>query len=673
MEAPHVEYARKSNVKTLTLVQFRSRFFDGRDYIAKRKMASFGSARNLEDGSISIRGDEYVELPMTVVDVSSSGMTSHERTIDLEGVIQLLLDGELVVLLGPFGAGKSLTTREIFLKVAHKYLADQIPCVPLALNLREHWGAEYADEILERHARSVGLARRETLTIAWRAGMALLLLDGFDELAAQAIAKPTDKSFMRQAREQSLLAVREMVSKSQPNTGILLCGRDHYFDNLEEMKRSLSLNRVFFQVRLGEFTEEQAGEFLKRHARSTALPDWLPRKPLILGYLAHRNLLESVLAIDGSRGFGYAWDSFLDLVCKREAEHERSSMDPRTPRRVLERLACAVRGTATGTGPITGLDLSEAYRSETGDSAGESVIMQLQRLPGLTPREQDPSARSFVDPDMLAALQGSAVARAIVENSSELSERRWILGLTRNGIEMAAYKLESAGYASATVIATANRLATSAQAGPRERQLAADCFCVAGELVRDTNVLDGRGLTLSESHIYEIDLEELAISDITLTECAIESVIVGEALSRSTIAFDRCLIQQVKGVQAAEALPATKFWGCEVEHFDEADTNAAVLRLPIPDLLKVLSTILRKLYVQAGGGRKISALRKGLASDRMSGLVGPILGVLKSEGMVSVTSEIVHPIRRQTSRVLKILSGVAVSDDPLVAKVRELR
>src|SRR5689334_6130969 len=38
LEAEHIEHARKHDVKVLTLSHFRSRFFDGRTYIAKRRI-----------------------------------------------------------------------------------------------------------------------------------------------------------------------------------------------------------------------------------------------------------------------------------------------------------------------------------------------------------------------------------------------------------------------------------------------------------------------------------------------------------------------------------------------------------------------------------------------------------------------------------------------------------
>ena len=92
-------------------------------------------------------------------------------------------------------------------------------------------------------------------------------------------------------------------------------------------------------VRLGEFTEEQADVFMRKHGDSLPLPGWLPRKPLILGYLAQKNLLKEVLQIDETKGFGYVWDAFINLICAREAQLERLVMDPVTLRAVMERLA----------------------------------------------------------------------------------------------------------------------------------------------------------------------------------------------------------------------------------------------------------------------------------------------------------------------------------------------
>ena len=676
LEAEHIAHARRYDVQTLTHVQFQRRFFNGRDYFNKRSRGAFGSARNLRDGSISIPPDEYVTLPMEArtVPIISKQEEPTGRPVDVTGIAHLIRDGSTVVLLGPFGAGKSLTTRELFIALGSDRGVEQTrtSLVPLAINCREHWGAIYGDEILDRHARSTGFTPRDSLTGAWRAGMVHLLLDGFDELAAQTISTPSDKHFMRQARHDALQGVRDLVGKAPQGIGVLLCGRDHYFDSLHELAHSLGINnRQFLTVRLGEFTEEQAAQFLRRRHKTSSLPDWLPRKPLILGYLAHQDLLDQVLDIDASRGFGYAWDSFLTLVCQREAEHERAVMDPVIIRQVLEGLACRVRASAMGTRPLTGIELSEVYQSQTGNVAGEAVIMQLQRLPGLTPREQDPTARSFVDADMLAALQGSAVARAVMENSGAIADRQWAIGLTRDGIRMAAHKLRASGFTAMTVLATAKRLARTTVTAS-VNQLVADCAAIVLELSDDNEDVDCQGLEVREAHLQAVDIEERAIRRLVIRNCIIETVHVGPAVLKSAMLFDGCVIGKVTGVPSKEGLPAELFKACDCERFDDASTNAAVLRLAIPDALKVLLTVLRKLYLQAGGGRKRSALKRGLPSGQIMRLVDRVVDLLASEGIVAVSNEVVHPVRKHTMRVHKIIGAGSLAEDPLVARVREL-
>jgi hypothetical protein len=78
--------------------------------------------------------------------------------------------------------------------------------------------------------------------------------------------------------------------------GALICGRDHYFDTIREIEHALGLSGKSYKlIKLSEFTEEAANEFLKRNGVKTQLPDWLPRKPLILSYLIQNNLLSELL------------------------------------------------------------------------------------------------------------------------------------------------------------------------------------------------------------------------------------------------------------------------------------------------------------------------------------------------------------------------------------------
>lgn len=331
LDAEHIEHARKNSVVALTLEQFQRRFFDSHRYLRLRADTAFGSARDPHTDSITISEDAYVPLPMRMVSTNITSLVKQaeqQPLINIEDIANHILEGRSVVLIAPFGSGKSLTTREIFKLLGSKHRKDPIKKSPIALNLREHWGQEYSDEILERHARSIGYIPREDLVISWRAGMANLLLDGFDEVASQTVVRTDDINFMRDARRKALEGVRDFTSKTPHNTGLFFCGRDHYFDTFKELVNTLGIaQKSYIIVKLDEFTEEGVDEFLRRNKVPHKLPDWLPRKPLILAYLLGKNLFEEIVSIDSSKGFGYAWDNFLDRICQREATLEKSAID----------------------------------------------------------------------------------------------------------------------------------------------------------------------------------------------------------------------------------------------------------------------------------------------------------------------------------------------------------
>jgi hypothetical protein len=215
LDAQHVEFARKQNVQVLTLGQFQRRFFDSARYLTLRARSAFGSARDPVTDSISIQDDAYVALPMRIsVDNSIKPGAHAGKRITLDQIAGRIRGGELIVLRAPFGAGKSLTTRELFKRLASTHSQDPSQPIPLSLNLREHWGEDHSDEILERHARTIGYASREDLVVAWRAGMCSLLLDGFDEVAAQSLVRTDNRNFMREARRRALAGVSGLYPKA---------------------------------------------------------------------------------------------------------------------------------------------------------------------------------------------------------------------------------------------------------------------------------------------------------------------------------------------------------------------------------------------------------------------------------------------------------------------------
>ncbi len=674
LDAQHVEVARKSNVIALSLEQFQRRFFDGLKYTSLRSRYAFGSARDPSTDSINIAEDAYVTLPMKVsIDSRLAKSSTSHRAIYLEEICEKLAGGEVVVLRAPFGSGKSLTAREIFRSLSSFHHRDTSSRAPVCLNLREHWGEDHCDEMLERHARSIGYTPKEDLVVAWRAGICCLLLDGFDELAAQTVVRTDNKNFMREARRRALQGLRDFTQKLPNGVGVLICGREHYFDNDAELVGALGIqNASYVIVELEEFSEDSAREFLARNGVNDALPDWIPRKPLILAYLIRSNLFHEILAIDDSKGFGFAWDHFLRKICEREAMLESSSMESETIRAVLERLAESVRSKASGTGPITGNDLADAYSLETSQAAGEGVLAQLQRLPGLTQRDSEPGNRSFVDVDMLGALQGGAFARRALSGFqgvllSPISE------LSDNAISMASYILATNRTVPETMIGIAQQLS---RRGLRERvspQIVADCCTTALRMAIEAELgtIDFHGIVIDGASLGQLSLDEISICGIEFRNSTVRNLSLGTAVC--DVRFANCIISTVSGASSISGLPEKLFDdNCEIGGFDNMGTNSAVLQMDIPPQLKALVTILRKLYKQSGAGRKLGAFSRGITKPEVLSFIGPVLDVLQRNSFISVFNSVVHPVRKQSFRVERILASPAISNDPLVSEIRNL-
>ncbi|WP_143241210.1 NACHT domain-containing protein [Alcaligenes phenolicus] len=643
-----------------------------------RQKAAFGSARDPHTDSVTIDDSKYVDLPITLIADKKSGKQlsfSINSQSNLHEIISFIQSGGIAFLLAPFGTGKSITTRQIFLRLSEEFKKDTNKPVPLALNLREHWAQPFADEILERHARSIGYSPREDLTIAWRSGLATLLLDGFDEVAAQSIIRKDDKTFMRAARREALTGVRDFLSKIPAGIGIFICGRDHYFDDEGEISSALSIGSKVCKVfRLGEFTEDGVREFLSRYGISKELPDWLPRKPLLISYLIQKGLIDEIIKIDGAAGFGYAWDAFLTKITEREADLESATMEAQTLRAVMERLASSVRGRSSGTGPITGTDLSDAFYAETGQSAGEGVLAQLQRLPGLTQREQDPGSRSFVDEDMLAALQGSAFFRLINENFKNKNLVP-IAELSAKAVTMTTFLLKREGYQTSTLISVAQSLnRQSSGGGGHDAQALADLTSVILSMAaqEDLQEVDFRGIEISSAIFGNINLEDIVVQGLTLNDCLISDLTVSAGSMIGGVNFHNCLIVRAIGIADERGLPAGIFMNCTVENYDDMTTNNAVLQSTLPEQMKALMTVLRKLYKQAGGGRKMTALFRGIPRNQVFEYVERVVRTLEAEGFVSITNDIVHPVRKQTARVEQILAAPSLSGDPVVKKILKL-
>jgi NACHT domain len=357
-------------INVLSFGEFAAIFFDFEKYRSARDTATFGSAINTLTGTRDDR--EYI--PVTYLTDGGN------KAIGLAEIAQMLQAGKRLVLLGEYGTGKSRCYRELFKLLAT--LASNKNLYPLALNLREYWGLRRGPELIMRHIAELGLDHSlQSATIrAFNAQRTILLLDGFDELGSQSWSNDSEK--MRAIRAKSLEGIKDLLTRSQ--AGALISGREHYFNSNGEMFSALGLDSSKTTILRckEEFSETEMRNFFAKIAVDVALPDWLPRRPLICQTIADMDPddLDQVFGV-GEDELSF-WDHFIGILCAREARIH-VSFDAKTIETVLTYLARLTRSRAANVGPITLADVHAAFESVVGQMPIEEASVMLQRLPAL--------------------------------------------------------------------------------------------------------------------------------------------------------------------------------------------------------------------------------------------------------------------------------------------------
>jgi hypothetical protein len=111
----------------------------------------------------------------------------------------------------------------------------------------------------------------------------------------------------------------------------LISGREHYFNNNEEMFSALGLaasSAVIVRCK-NEFTEEEMREFFKRYVnQDIMMPDWLPRRPLVCQTIAdmEEEDLDQMFGV-GQDELSF-FDHFISVLCRRDARISASFKQP---------------------------------------------------------------------------------------------------------------------------------------------------------------------------------------------------------------------------------------------------------------------------------------------------------------------------------------------------------
>jgi hypothetical protein len=648
-----VDKARRDNIviEILSYAQFRDKTINSLDYLSLRFQYRFGSMEEKWN-------DDFHYTSMDIV--SSNGQTH-----SVDQLSRLLAEGQVLVFLGDYGAGKSTTMREIFINLSKLYRKHEILQFPVHLNLRDHYGQSDPVEALERHARNIGFANPSHLVRAWRARRVILLLDGFDEIASPGWTG--DASKLRDLRRKSMTLIRKFIEDSED--GIAIAGRGNYFDSDEEMRSAFfsTSSRSPFVLKLNDFTAEQVKEYLERRRWDKEIPDWFPTRPLLLGYLAKKGLLPR-----GHVSPAEGWHMLLNDICAREARID-VNLDGQVIRKLIERLASRARKD-DGTGPLSSEIILSTFTEVCGRAPDDQGLVLIQRLPGLGEPDPQNGSRKFIDVALAdAAKAGDAVEYIkypYVGNQFDHLFKSWERTAGSLCHQVAAFLCSDV---------KPSQLAVAVQRAVESEYyvLATDILQIAQQM-EVSLPLRGR-MTIKNSYITDFSFEhEMDLSSLTFQDCIFTRLTLPPDVTHSTLPkFNSCLFATVDGRSSERDMPSQFFVRCDFESFTEdTTTNNRILSLNIPEGCRVLLTVLRKLYMQRGSARKPSAFVRGI-DQRLRDKVAPILQLLKREGFAiehkagNQTSWI--PVRKNSREVSSLIESPAEHiNHPLMRKAAEI-
>jgi hypothetical protein len=651
----------KSFLTILGFSQFQSKLIDVRAYLAARENYEFGSVRDPVTGGLQ-PATAYV--PLALAESGKSTIRTPDEVTDS------LLEAKRVVLLGDYGAGKSMTLQYVHRKLAGRYQKGELAQFPVYLNLRDHYGQTEPAEILERHARTIGFDQPAHLVRAWRAGYVFLLLDGFDEITTLSIQGIWRK--LRDNRFRAMEPVRRLISEHPMHMGLAIAGRAHFFDTDAEMRSALGLTNIFIELSINEFSDEQLQAYLKIRGFTGAVPSWLPSRPLLVAYLASKGLLDDVVgqwAADLEPSAG--WDLLLDRITAREAQIE-AGIDGPTVRRILERLATRSRTVPDGLGSLSTDLIVTAFNEICGYQPDDRGMLLLQRLPALGIEQGESETRRFIDESFAEACRAGDL-RGFIENPYDNTMFPGSLECAAGplAISIAAAKCKESAFSDAKFTAAVERTSVLGN-----NYLAADIVCTA---------IDAGNEITSEVYIKDVLIREFEISDqlpnsarVIFQDCLFGYLEISpEADPAAAPRFHQCFISTLDGRVSSEDLPSGVFEECIFDDFAaSAGTTNEVLELPLSLGVRVLITVLRKLFERKGRGRKENALYRGL-DHRARRLVPEILQLLKSHKIAFPCRRGIDtiwlPDRSARARAGRIVSSPSSKDDILILSAGDLR
>ncbi|MEU1208016.1 NACHT domain-containing protein [Nocardia sp. NPDC005825] len=623
-------------IHAVSISVLQSRLCNSEDYLRCRSNAPFGSISSYRTDS----GSPEINVKVCYFDAANNRMETPELATKL-------IDGFRSVVVGDFGVGKSHALRELYMDLRDKHIrSKRATPFPVHINLRDCAGLKTPAEILRRHSEEVGFGSERNLISAWRAGSCILLLDGFDEVVpSRWLGGASD---LKDVRRKALFPIRRLVEETPAGTGVVVCGRPQYFSSYVEMPDALGFHPDTGILKIDNFTDEQLSEYLSAaKVEDWAVPEWIPTRPLLIGYLVRRR---DFADFDSSEQLSaaVAWRGFFDAICQREAGG-LTAVRPAVIKSIISRVATLAKSQGDETTPM-GMDvMRKAFIEIYNRQPDEEGNLLLMRLPGLAiAGENDSDTRVFVDRDLADTAYGEDLAAHLINPFAEhpLSmAASWVTSASDLSIEVAASAIESR---EKTTEGNNKTSARSVLASAKRRQDQGNFDAVLADTLRVVSTLGSNDIP--EKSLDSFIIEGVWFHDLQMTsdklskrlsyqDCVIQVLDISTTEEGADVPhFSKCIIGFLDGASSLPEWLESYFSKCSIEQFSQqSSTTAGILQLSIDPTDRVALTILKKIYNQRGSGRRESALTRGL--DQASrNLVPHALSKLISEGWIHKTT-----------------------------------
>lgn len=394
---------------------------------------------------------------------------------------------------------------------------------------------------------------------------------------------------------------------------------------------------------------------------------------MLIGYLAASNLLDGAeFPADLTAAAG--WNYLLDRICDREINQiPGASIEAATLRTVLERLATIARTLDNGRGPLTADTMFSIYESVFGQPADGRTQTLLLRLPGISVSPGQEGAREFIDDDLVDACRTGDMIRFIDHPHDNTS---WF-----SGIEVSCGSVALEGISAHLTAVSQKQVVVAAQwAADNKIDL------VASDIIRSSMLSnlssEMLNIVIRDIYIQEIDVySDTNFRGVMFQDCLFDRLNLladGDIVKAENLpTFRNCLVGGLGGVKGPADLPQTKFDSTNTidSYIGLGVTNAEILNSHISLAVGVLLTIIKKTFVQSGGGRQEAALYRGL-DNRAKSYVPDVLELMQRFGFLRQSKRAGPTVwtseKSKLAAALRIREAPMTSDDPLIKSVRLL-